>query len=577
VSDKSPKNEMSEDAWIDALIETLVGYARLEFTQSLPDLRGDSRKQALVEGIRMLGEELSHRVKELDARVKEEEQRARSLSTLVEGSLNEVYVFGAESMQFVYVNHAAQRNMGYSMDELSRMSPLDIKPNISLEYFDALTADLRSGAQQKTVFVTDHARKDGSRYPIEIHLEKIAFEGRPAFAAIGLDVSARKSMEERALVSERMATVGMLAAEIAHEVNNPLAIVDARLSLLDSMNSSKTLESKSVAETVDKSRQALKRIENIVYSLRRYLRDTPDDEAIVDMGTVLQDSVDFVQGIFARDGFRLEYENRTEAPCPVRCVPGKIEQVLLNLLTNARDALSESDDKFIKLVLDQDDSMCIITVTDRGHGIEADLIDSIFQPFFTTKASRQGSGIGLAVCKRFVEECDGTIVVDSSPGVGTRFEIRFPVAETEVRAKEERPQRVQAPRHVRLSGNVLLAEDESELRDYLTGVLQNAGLQVTAVENGELAWDCYRNAETPFSLVLTDLKMPGMDGVELLTRVSKNGEDASVPVRIGITGDITVGVKKEDPVYSVSDVLIYKPVTSGNLLQVLSSLMAPSS
>ncbi len=129
-------------------------------------------------------------------------EKATNLEHILQNSLNEIYIFDAESLKFIHANQGALDNLRYSIDELLELTPVDIKPEFSVEKFQKVISPLFSGEYEKIVFTTIHQRKDGSSYPVEVHLEITRYESKPAFVAIILDITQRKIAEEKARISE---------------------------------------------------------------------------------------------------------------------------------------------------------------------------------------------------------------------------------------------------------------------------------------------------------------------------------------------------------------------------------------
>lgn len=155
---------------------------------------------------------------------KQAEEGVTSFANILEESLNEIYIFDAKTLRFIQVNKGARLNLGYSMEELNNLTPLDLKPEFTMESFTEMVEPLRVGEKKKIQFATVHRRKDGSLYDVEVQLQLSAFQSAPAFVAIILDITERKKMKEVLLQTEKLKALGVITSGVAHDFNNILAI-----------------------------------------------------------------------------------------------------------------------------------------------------------------------------------------------------------------------------------------------------------------------------------------------------------------------------------------------------------------
>jgi len=384
------------------------------------------------------------------------ENRVTRLGRIVERSLNEVYVFDADTLNFLEVNHGARTNLGYSMKELRALTPIDIKPEFTLKSFENHLIPLRHGEKDILVFETVHQRKDHTIYNVEVHLQLMSEETPPVFVAIIQDSTERKRMQELLMQTEKMMSVGGLAAGMAHELNNPLAgilqgiqNIERRLSPdleknnkaaqelgLDLSKVYSYFERRGIGDFLKGIRNSGERAAGIVENMFQFARKDelklqPEQlnqlvEQALDLATVeyeLKKKYDFHTIEIIR-----EYDPTLPA---VNCIASEIQQVLLNLLRNAVQAIYVRDQiegsPHIKLRILRRDAMACIEVEDNGSGMDEVTRNHVFDPFFTTRQVGEGTGLGLSVSYFIVtQEHSGRMSVDSQLGKGTIFTICLP-------------------------------------------------------------------------------------------------------------------------------------------------------
>jgi PAS domain S-box-containing protein len=272
-------------------------------------------------------------------------------------------------------------------------------------------------------------RKDASEFPVEISLSYVELpDGRAAMAFI-TDITERKRVEEqlqrqRELLyqNEKLAALGTMAAGIAHEMNNPLGIITTRIEvmLLDAEQQQLPAQ---VLDDLQVLHRASQRVARIAASLRSFARHTPGDRVPLDLNAVVAESVQLLQKPLAADNVQMVTSLNRELP-PILGDASTLHQVLMNLLTNAREAMPGGGQIRIETAPAERPGWIRLLVTDTGPGIPAEEISKIFDPFFTTK--RTGTGLGLSVSYGIIQEHGGTVDVQSRPGAGTTFILSFP-------------------------------------------------------------------------------------------------------------------------------------------------------
>jgi two-component system cell cycle sensor histidine kinase/response regulator CckA len=406
---------------------------------------------------------------------------------------------------------------------------------------------------------------------------------------VRLPVAVRRAMEERRLREERarledqllqsqkMEAVGRLAGGVAHDFNNLLQII---LSYAEIARERPGLEPEEL-EDLDEIKKAARRAANLTRQLLAFSRKQVLDPIVMDINTVLRDLVKMLQRLIGED-IEIRFVLAPE-PVRVKADPGQIENVIMNLAVNARDAMPQGGVLTIETGATEVDQAyarehpfvppgpyVMVTVTDTGAGMDADVRSHIFEPFFTTKDPGKGTGLGLATVYGIVKQSGGHISVYSEPGRGSSFKILLPrVEESAVR---ERPARG-AERSPRGSETILLVEDEPSLRKLVRQLLRGRGYTVIEAHDGAKALDAARKHKGPIQLLLTDVVMPGMSGRELAERLAPLRPEMKILYMSGYTDDAIVN----HGVPGSGAGLIQKPFSQDALARKVHALLHPDS
>ena len=353
-------------------------------------------------------------------------------------------------------------------------------------------------------------RKDGSQFPMDLSVGEFVEGGRRKFTGVIRDITKRKQLEEQLLQAQKMESVGQLAGGVAHDFNNQLGIilfdVDILLAAVDGDGVRSDLQKirKTVLRAADLTRQLLvfsrrQRMQPQVLNLNRHVAELRKM-----MVRLLGEDIDV----------RLDV---ADDPCTIEADPGNLDQVLINLCVNARDAMPDGGTLHIRtlnVLIDEDycrrhsrgvpGRYSCLTVTDEGHGMEEGVRSRIFEPFFTTKESGKGTGLGLSMVYGIIEAHGGWITVDSEPHSGARFEVFLP-------AHDRPPDDIVSSTHDTDAEHgqgerILLIEDEPDLRDRMEHILEGRGYRVTACSDLAAARRGYR--EGLYELILSDVVLP---------------------------------------------------------------------
>jgi PAS domain S-box-containing protein len=426
-----------------------------------------------------------------------------------------------DGTRLLYANPGAVKMLGYdTVEELLAIDPRRIVHPDDHASMIARTREMMATNRPLPSHEYRTCRRDGTILVTEVQSMPIEWDGRKALLGIARDVTARKEMETRLARSERLAALGTLLAGIVHELNNPLAYVllgiDQALGSLERMAFSPELAA--LGELLREVRGGTSRVASIVGQLRSSSRPDAPDRGLIDLREVIGATLRLA-GNELRHRARLITEF-AEAPRVVGSAT-RLEQVFLNLLVNAGQSfVAGSSDNEIRISLRRGEgNTAVVEVTDNGSGIAADVLPRIFDPFFTTKAVGVGMGLGLSLCHGIVTSHGGSLDVDSVPGRGTRFTVTLPVGQLSlgtIESPDEGPARALAgsPRR-----RVLIVDDEISLASMIGRMLED-DFDVETASSAAQALEILRRGTQPFHVVLCDLMMPQMNGIDFYRAVA---------------------------------------------------------
>jgi PAS domain S-box-containing protein len=370
-------------------------------------------------------------------------------------------------------------------------------------------------------------RADGAEVMVEVAAQPFELDGRPVVLLIARDLTERQRLQAQLVQADRMASVGALAAGVAHEINNPLAYVVANLGFLaeslpelakDAASGSPELVPRitSLVHQLAAARQGAERVRVIARDLKTFARADDERREVVDVATVLASTLTMAENEIAH---RAKLVTDYGVAPKVVANEARLAQVLLNLVINAAQSIPEGarDAHQIRArTYEHDDGRCVVEISDTGCGIAPDVVGKIFEPFFTLKPKGIGTGLGLSICHGIVAALNGEITVDSVVGRGSTFRVLLPAA-----SRESLP--MPAPSSLRISiaprrGRVLVVDDEAEIGTILRHALGRS-FDVVAVTSGREALRLLEH-DTDWDVILCDVMMPGMSGADVYERAT---------------------------------------------------------
>ncbi|HEY5513734.1 MAG TPA: PAS domain S-box protein [Geomonas sp.] len=468
-------------------------------------------------------------------------------------------------------NRGAEKIYGYSREEMIGRSLSAIIPDGSHDELEYILERIRGG-QHIEHLETLHKRKDGKIINMSLTISPIVDdEGNVTSAStIGSDISHRVSLEHQLRQAQKMEALGNLAGGIAHDFNNILTAIMGHASLLDL----KLDKNDPLADNVHQILEAASRAAHLTQALLGFSRKAPVETKAVSLNSIVK-KVERLLVMLLKENVSYQATLSPEDPV-IMADPGQIEQVLINLATNARDSIPSAG--AIKLstevtVLDELFIMAhgygspgryaCLTFSDNGVGMDERIRSRIFEPFFTTKETNRGTGLGLSIVYGIVKQHNGFISCYSEPGLGTTFQIYLPLTVTELAAEAKAPEA--QPRGG--TETILVAEDDDATRDLDRQILEAYGYQVIEAIDGEEAVAKFKEHGDRIGLLFLDSIMPKKTGKEVYEEVARIRPGVKVLFTSGYTAETFCGIEAKDLRF------IAKPVLPTQLLKMVREVL----
>jgi two-component system, cell cycle sensor histidine kinase and response regulator CckA len=488
-------------------------------------------------------------------------------------------------------NKGAEKLLGYTAEEVVGLhTPLlfhsenEIKETVieiknrynkDLEGFNAIVEGaIRSGAE---TLETTYICKDGTQLLVSLTITVIKSQtGKiTGFLGIATNITEHKALEARLLQSQKMESVGQLAGGLAHDFNNVLTIITGYASLLHA----RLNQNADDANMVKKILAAAQKAADLTSSLLTFSRKQVSTKKCHDLNHIISNIGESLLKLIGEDvqlGISI-----SDNPLPVLVDKGQIEQVMLNMSTNARDAMphggllsirttcQQIDDQFV-----QRHGYCVpgkyalITISDSGRGMDSETRTKIFEPFFTTKESGKGTGLGLSMVYGIVNQHNGHINVYSEIGIGTTFQIYLPIIETET-VTDTTGLDVDNQQVSGGDETILVAEDDPVVRMLIETILKESGYNLILAENGQDAVDKYIANRSTIKLIILDMIMPIKSGKHAYEEIRQLQPDIKALFYSGYAPDIIQRQGSLEGEYT----LMMKPVKPTELLCQIRKLL----
>lgn len=517
-------------------------------------------------------EELKRANEELDRRKSRELRDYQNRLALIVDSSQDAIIGKNLDGIVTHWNKAAEEMYGYTADEMIGRSITTLAPAERSDEIPAILQKIRNGVRVD-YFESVRVTKDKRKLSVSISVSPIYdADGKVVGAStIARDITAQKKTEDLLRQSQKMEAVGRLAGGVAHDFNNLLGIVTACSELLRNR-----VDASSV-EYIDNIREAAKRGATLTRQLLAFSRRQPTQSQVLDLNDRLREVSKLLTPLMGDD---VEIVLLPRSPnAIVEVDPGHLDQVVVNLAVNARDAMPRGGKLVIETaVSDFDEGFAsehppmsagryvMMAISDNGIGMDEATRSRIFEPFFTTKEIGKGTGLGLATVYGIVKQSGGHIWVYSEVGHGTTFKIYLPSAERKLDSVVEVEEEALPAR--REGTTILLAEDDVVMRRLTRKMLEDHGYKVIEAEDGKTALDAIATG-IPVDLTLTDVVMKGMTGPELVLRLIDAYPTMKVVYMSGYTGELV----HHHPGIDGGIRLLEKPFTRAALLKTLDAAL----
>ena len=508
------------------------GKVDVEFNNSLVVITGGRLMHTV-------GRDVTERRRAAEA-LRASESRYRAL---FENAAEGIIAIEPETGRLLFFNPALCAMFGYTAEEFGKLTLADIHPKAALERIREEIRTMASGRPLASSALPC-VRKDGTAFAADARGSLIETDGRKAVFGFFTDVTARVSLEEQLRQAQKMEAIGQLAGGVAHDFNNLLTVISGNCDLLLSETPAADPRRAALADI----RAAGERAANLTRQLLAFSRKQILEPKLVDVNEVVEGIGKMLRRLIGED-VTLATDLAAD-PSWAKVDPGQLEQVVMNLAVNARDAMPRGGRLTIRTRTvapagaNPDDTArtrsrprLAISISDTGAGIPADVRPHLFEPFFTTKPSGKGTGLGLATVYGIVKQSGGDVEVESEPGRGATFTVLLPA--------------LPAPRRARASGaslhgvphgteTVLVVEDEDAVRRIVKIALESTGYRVIEARNGAEALAAARSHPRRIQMLVSDVVMPEMSGREVAARVAEAHPGIRILYMSGYTDDAVV-------------------------------------
>ncbi len=417
--------------------------------------------------------------------------------------------------RFLAINPAFEKITGLNANSIIGKTVLEVLPNTEKYWIENYAKVAQTGES----FEFENFSQELQKY----YEVKAYSPLKDHFITVVKEITLQKQIEEekkqiqkQLLMTAKLASVGELAAGIGHEINNPLTSISGNLDMIKEHLISLGSDDSRINKILENQEIACDRIAKIVQGLRTYVRSDSDIIETLDLNELTVKTIDFLKVIYQKEGINLSFTTHNERLF-FDGNSGKFQQVLINLLSNAKDAILNQKNKNITIETLPLKDHCVLRISDSGIGISVENQSRIFDTFFTTKPTGQGTGLGLSIVKNIIESIGGKIHFSSTIGIGTTFTISIPKSNKKLELPKDESIELTLKK---INKKILIVDDEEDIREILRNYFSDLGLDIFEAASGQTALEIFQTEKIDF--VVTDLTMPGMNGKELIRKISKD-------------------------------------------------------
>jgi len=554
------------------LLDNSSWKAFVHFMRAQTNCRADEKRWDLADRARQIVR-AHQEMKSAAAERKRIAERLSQLASIIECASDAIVIYTLDGLMVSW-NTAAEMIYGYSGSEVLGHSRSILMPSDQVDDLPGIVEKLKRG-EKISRFETVHIAKGGRRIDVSMTISPVkdAHEQIIGAAAIARDVSDRKLLEKQLQQAQKMEAIGQLAGGIAHDFNNLLSVINGHCELLEQQLG----PNEAPQQNCEQIKKAGERAASLTRQLLAFSRQQVLEPTVLNLNSVVTDLEKMLRRVIGEDvEFKTALDSRLAS---VKADRGQIEQVLMNLVVNARDAMPNGgrlviqtanmivDDEFAQRQSYPQSSYVRLSVTDNGTGMDAETQARIFEPFFTTKEVGKGTGLGLSTVYGVITQSGGHIDVHSRVGQGTTFHVYLPIVQESVRNEKVNPR---AADYLGGTETILLVEDEEALRALVRDLLVTSGYNVVEADSPEKAIHTAKHYSAPIHLLLTDVIMPGMNGRALAQQLGLLRPEIRTMYMSGYAGF------KQSEVLDGPSILLTKPFNRETLLRKLRDALTSS-
>ncbi|HKN20176.1 MAG TPA: PAS domain S-box protein [Terracidiphilus sp.] len=505
-------------------------------------------------------------------RAEEELRKSESiLRLLFERNPMPTWLHEADTLKFLRVNDAAVHLYGYSHEEFENMTILDIRPASECEKTVAHFRQIDENDEDHGFWL--HQAKNGKTFEVEIISHALVYAGKRVRLVVAQDISERRNLELQLRQAQKMEAIGRLAGGVAHDFNNLLMVIKGHTELLLNV----LPPSDHVAHKIEQIDRSADRAAALTRQLLAFSRMQVLQPQVINLNSIVEEMGKLLPRLIGED---IELVVRADQELgAIRADASQMEQIIMNLAVNSRDAMPNGGKLFIETrnadldrtytashPLMKPGAYIQLTVSDTGCGMDAETQSHIFEPFFTTKEKGKGTGLGLATVYGIVKQSGGFIWVYSELGKGTSFKLYVPrVDQAEDHSGVSKPT-AEVPTGTE---TVLLTEDEQDVREIAKEFLESGGYKVVEAKDAAEAVQLARQHGGAIDLLVTDMVMPGMTGQELAVQLQREYPGLCIVFMSGYSEDAATEMANADPTVR----FLSKPFSRGALLRTVREIL----
>jgi PAS domain S-box-containing protein len=531
-----------------------------------------SSQVELLESLKKITNEM---IDNISRDITERKQAEEKLRNIIEHS-NELFYTHDTNHKLIYISPQSMQILGYSPDEIViEWTKLTTENPINRTGFEITEKALKTGEKQEP-YLLEFNKKDGSKVLLEIDESPLKDDMGKVIGMVGAarDITERKKLEEQFLQAQKMEAIGRLTGGIAHDFNNILQAIMSIGGLLQI----KIKEGDPLKEYINDLFAVAERAASLTKSLLAFSRKQIISLMPINLNDIIKNAEKILSRVMGED---IELKtNLSDKDLVIMADSGQIEQVLMNLATNSRDAMPEGGQLIIETdTMEMDDEYikthgygkagkyALMTVTDTGIGMDEETKKKLFEPFFTTKEVGKGTGLGLSTVYGIVKQHNGYINVYSEVGGGTAFKIYLPIIKPDILEKTEFAKEGMV--YTGGTETILIAEDDEPVRKLTKETLERAGYKVIDAVDGDDAMEKFMEHKDEIQLLLLDVIMPKRNGREVYDEIRKIRPEVRVIFVSGYPADFiaTKGIIEEGLNF------IAKPLPPNQLLKKIREML----